>query len=128
VNSALERLTAEELADFLHPDPEEGSEELAELDDLILLEVRERLGDPERRSDIPGTTLLQLARDVIRVREAESARKAATADTVEPPALAEIIATAGLPKARKRELVRGEILRLTGEIEHLNGMLDELED
>lgn len=119
----LERLDADQLAAALHPNQ---GEELGELDEMILREVRERLGDEGRRKEIPGTVLMQLARDVIRVREAEAARKVEQVE--EPPSIGEIIHNAGLPDDRKRELVRAEILRAHRELDGLNEMLADLED
>lgn len=119
----IERLSPEQIASAL--DPKDAGEELGELDELILLEVKERLGDPDRRREIPGTVLMQLARDVFRVREQEAARKVEQIE--EPTPLSEIIDQAGLPAERKRQLVREEILRVTAELDALNGMLDGLE-
>jgi len=119
----LATISVDDLVEALEPS---GSQELGKLDDLILLEVRERLGDESRRKEIPGTVLMQLARDVFRVREQEAARKVEQVE--EPSPLSEIIDQAGLPDARKRELVRAEILRVTAELDLLNGMLDGLED
>ena len=122
----LETISAEDLAAALHPDPDGGTKELGELGDLILEEVKARLNDPVRRSELPGTTLMQLARDQVRFQEAQAARRVEAVE--EPPPLSEIIAGAGLPSTRKLELVRAEILRVTDELDRLNAMRDELED
>ncbi len=113
------------IPELVHALEPSAAEELGELDDLILQEVRERLGDEGRRKEIPGTVLMQLARDVFRIKEAEAARR--VDEVVEPPSMSEIIADAGLPPDRKRELIRAEVLRATTELDRLNEMLDELE-
>lgn len=121
--TALERLSADELAAALRP--QHDTDELGELDDLVLQELRERLADDDRRKEIPGTVLVQMAREVMKVKAIEAARRVEQVE--EPPSLREIIDTAGLPAVRKRELVREEILRVTAELDALNEMLDGLE-
>lgn len=119
----LERLSVEELAAAL--DPGEDDAEMDDVDALILGELQRRLADETRRAEIPGTVLVQMAREVYKARAAKAAR--VVDEVEEPPQLAEIIANAGLPAARKRELVREEILRATGELDRLKEMLDGLE-
>lgn len=92
------------------------------LSDDILREIQRRLGSESERQKLAPTILLQLGRDILKTRDEERAH-----EEYEPPELSEIIADAGLPADRKRQLVRSEILRVTAELDRLNAMLDALE-
>lgn len=115
---------------LLDPPPggaEDGTEplDLGELNEQILKELERRLGDEKLRQEIPGTTLMQLARDIMKAKEREAA--AHVDEREEDMPLSEILAQAGLPAERKRELVRAQILITQAELDRLTVLLDELE-
>jgi hypothetical protein len=111
---ALDELaTADETADPVS---------VAGLRHSVLHELRRRLGDPELVKELPGTGLLQLARELLKEKFAEP-------EALPPhPSVREIVEAVTLPAARKQELLMAERTWLIEEVDRVDAALLKLED
>lgn len=79
--------------------------------ELVGEELYRRLQDPELRKELPGTTLMQLFKEYVRLK-GEERKHAEQQEVADSQSILEIVTGAGLPAERKRELIRGELARL----------------
>lgn len=99
-----------------------GDEEVFDLNTLrerTLGELQRRLGDPEKAKDIPGTGLIQLAKEAIKLGE----RQDKPDDAEERSVLEQIDA---LPTPHAIKVLEAERERLTVELERVTLKLEEL--
>jgi hypothetical protein len=119
----LDRLTATELLEALQPtgateQPDEGFD-LGNFKNAILGELNRRLGDPDLVKDIPGTGLIQLAKELLKQPaeqapdEGEDTRS--ILDTLD-----------ALPPEHARKLLQREIDRLNGELARYTERMEAL--
>jgi hypothetical protein len=119
----LEQLTAQELLAAITPsegEPEVEGFHLGQFKTAILGELNRRLGDPDLVKDIPGTGLIQLAKELLKqpekpVETGEDTRS--ILDTLD-----------ALPPAHARKLLQREIDRATGELARYTARMEELVD
>jgi hypothetical protein len=117
----LERLTAKELLEAIAPGEQTETEgfDLGNFKNAILGELNRRLGDPDLVKDIPGTGLIQLAKELL--------KQPAEPEQTEGEDTRSIIDTLdALPKEHARKLLQREIDRMRGELARYTEKLEEL--
>jgi RNA-binding protein YhbY len=125
----LDVLAEEEIAETMRA----ALDELAAADDTddpvsvaglrhsVLTELNRRLGDTELVKGLPGTALLQLAKELLKDKTEES-------EALPPhPSVLEIVQSVNLPSERKRELLLQERQWLGEEATRVDAVLVELE-
>jgi hypothetical protein len=99
--------------------------DVAELGESLIRELRNRVEDPVKAAEIPGTTLMKLTSYFIEKQEREARdRDARLEDRLLSPA--ELIDHPGLPRERREELVREQLQRVEVDRVMLEAKLEEL--
>lgn len=115
-------------ADLLFQTVEERLARPVDVDALgesIVRELRNRVEDPERAKEIPGTTLMKLSEYFIAKQERE-ARDRDTRSEERFLSPVEIIDHPGLSVERREELIREQLQRVEVDRELLEAKLEEL--
>lgn len=94
---------------------------LGELADDVVEELGRRLKDPTLRKELPGTGLIQLAKQLLQLR-AEAGPVQGNVDV----SVLEMVQNSSLPDERKKEILLIERERLEEQLELVNIELEEL--
>lgn len=103
--------------------PEEEFD-LAVLSTRVLGELQRRFGEPEQAKEIPGTGLIQLAKELIKLGEREKPEE----DEENQTSILELLDTPGLPDNQKLTLAKHEIQRIESDLSALYDKVRELEN
>lgn len=119
----LTRLTAEELIAAMQADvkpDEETPFDLNEFKGNVLGELNRRMGDKDLVKDIPGTGLIQLAKELLKQPEEEK--------TVEHDGRSILDSLDAVPREHALMVLDREIERLKGELARFEAKREELSD
>lgn len=100
-----------------------GDFDIGKLRRLILGELQRRLEDPEACKDIPGTGLIQLAKEL--AKHAESQPEIDPSDGVD---VLDLIQTEGLLPDRKLALLKAERAVTADRLERIDTALEEIQN
>ena len=94
------------------------------LREAILGELKNRLTDPIAVKELPGTGLIQLAKELFKQKN-----EALTVVSEEPdPDVLDLVQSPGLPKERKHELLVAERLKAISRVTAIERALEDLND
>lgn len=94
---------------------------LGELADDVVEELGRRLRDPKLRKELPGTGLIQLAKQLLQLRS-EAGPVQSNIDV----SVLEMVQNSSLPDERKKEILLIERERLEEQLELVNIELEDL--
>lgn len=98
-----------------------GPFDLGVLTGLTLGELQRRLGDEEQAKELPGTGLIQIAKELLKLGERQQ-------PAAEPEERSVVDQVDALPAAHALRVLQAERERLTAELARLDLKLEELRD
>lgn len=119
LGALLETLAAQEPPRKPGRPPKDPVPSIDELSVYVLKELFRRLRSPKERAGLSSTGLLQLARELLKAKQAEGPPP----DASGPVDVLEMIRTAKLPDGRKKDLLRHERTRLRARLRAVEELL-----